>query len=161
MAKRIQNKDMSMIERNSRVTLYYRLGLTDDQILEDNFDDEPMTILLGTDEMAEGLELALIGLSEGDEQTIDIGADLAFGYVDETLFRSLPRADFDPEIELERGLIIEFANDDGDTLPGTIVDFDAAQVEVDLNHPLAGQTVRYSVKIVEVDNDTDQPKTLH
>jgi FKBP-type peptidyl-prolyl cis-trans isomerase SlpA len=111
--------------------------------------------------MAEGLELALIGLSEGDEQTIDIGPDLAFGYVDDTLFRSLPRSEFDPEMELEPGLIIEFANEDGDTLPGTIQSFDEMEVRVDLNHPLAGQTVRYSVKIVAVDSDTVETKTLH
>jgi FKBP-type peptidyl-prolyl cis-trans isomerase SlpA len=152
---------MTTIERGSRVTLFYRLGLTDDQILEDNFDDEPMTVMLGQGEMAEGLELALIGLSEGDEQTIDIGPDLAFGYVDETLFRAFPRSDFDIGLELEVGLIIEFANEDGDSLPGTIVDFDDTEVHVDLNHPLAGQTVRYSVKIVAVDNDTVEPKTLH
>jgi FKBP-type peptidyl-prolyl cis-trans isomerase SlpA len=152
---------MSMIERTSRVTLYYRLGLTDDDILEDNFDDEPMTVILGRGEMAEGLELALIGLSSGDEQTIDIGPDLAFGFVDETLFRSLLRVEFDPEIELEPGLIIEFANEDGDTLPGTILDFDEDEVRIDLNHPLAGQTVRYSVKIVAVDNDPVEPKTIH
>lgn len=152
---------MSMIERTSRVTLYYRLGLTDDDILEDNFDDEPMTVILGRGEMAEGLELALIGLSSGDEQTIDIGPDLAFGFVDETLFRSLQRAEFGPEIELEPGLIIEFANEDGDTLPGTILDFNEDEVRIDLNHPLAGQTVRYSVKIVAVDNDPVEPKTLH
>jgi FKBP-type peptidyl-prolyl cis-trans isomerase SlpA len=152
---------MSMIERNSRVTLYYSIGLTDDQLLEDNFGDEPMTVTLGRGEMAEGLELALIGLSAGDEQTIDIGPDLAFGFIDETLFRALPRAEFDPELELEPGLIIEFANEDGDTLPGTITSFDDNQVQVDLNHPLAGQTVRYSVKIVAVDNEATEPKTLH
>ena len=152
---------MSIIERNSRVTLFYRLGLTDDQLLEENFDDEPMTVTLGKGEMAEGLELALIGLIEGDEQTIDIGPDLAFGFVDETLFRALPRAEFDPQLELEPGMIIEFANEDGNTLPGTIISFDDDQVQVDLNHPLAGQTVRYSVKIVAVDNDTTEPKTLH
>jgi FKBP-type peptidyl-prolyl cis-trans isomerase SlpA len=152
---------MSMIERNTRVTLYYRLGLTDDQLLEENFDAEPMTITLGKGEMAEGLELALVGLDEGDEQTIDIGPDLAFGFVDDTLFRALPRAEFDPQLELEPGLIIEFANEDGDTLPGTIVSFDEFQVQVDLNHPLAGQTVRYSVKIVAVYNDTTEPRTLH
>ena len=152
---------MSMIERTSRVTLYYRIGLTDDQILEDNFDDEPMTVTLGRGEMAEGLELALIGLSTGDEQSIDIGPDLAFGFVDETLFRSLPRVEFDPELELEPGLIIEFANEDGDTLPGTILDFNEDEVRVDLNHPLAGQTVRYSVKIVAIDNDLVEPKTIH
>ena len=152
---------MSMIERNSRVTFHYCLRLSDDQLLEDNFDDEPMTVTLGKGEMAEGLELALIGLNEGDEQTIDIGPDLAFGFVDETLFRALARAEFDPQLELEPGLIIEFANEDGNTLPGTIISFDDARVQIDLNHPLAGQTVRYSVKIVAVDNDTTEPKTLH
>ena len=151
---------MSQIERNSRVTLHYRLGLTDDSVLEDNFDDDPMTVELGRGEMAEGLELALLGLREGEEQTIDIGPDLAFGYVDETLFRAIPRAEFDPELELEPGLIIEFATEDGETLPGTILEFDENEVKVDLNHPLAGQTVRYSVRIVSVDNNTE-PKTLH
>lgn len=143
---------MSLIERNSRVTLHYRLGSTDDQVLEDNFDEEPMTVDLGRGAMAEGLELALIGLRPGDEQTIDIGPDLAFGHVDETLFRALPRAEFDSSFELEPGLIIEFATEAGDTLPGTIVDFDDKVVHIDLNHPLAGQTVRYSVLIVAVEN---------
>jgi FKBP-type peptidyl-prolyl cis-trans isomerase SlpA len=111
--------------------------------------------------MAEGLELALIGLQEGDEQTIDIGPDLAFGYVDETLFRALPRAEFDSDLELEPGLIIEFATEDGETLPGTILQFNEDEVRIDLNHPLAGQTVRYSVKIVAVDDAPEEPKTLH
>ncbi len=147
---------MSQIQRNSLVTLHYRLGLPNGDVLEDNFDDEPMTVQLGQGEMAEGLELALIGLREGQEDTVDIGPELAFGYVDETLFRSIPRLEFDPDIELEPGLIIEFSTDAGDLLPGTILDFDEQQVRVDLNHPLAGQTVRYSVRIVSVDGNCEQ-----
>ena len=130
-------------------------------MLEENFDDEPMTVSLGCGEMAEGLELALIGLKVGDEQTIDIGPDLAFGFVDETLFRSIARIEFDPDIDLEHGLIIEFATEDGDTLPGTIVDLNDDEVRIDLNHPLAGQTVRYSVKIVAIDNRPTESETLH
>ncbi len=152
---------MSQIERHSRVTLHYRLGLTDGQVLEDNFDDDPMTVQLGRGEMAEGLELALLGLREGEEQTIDIGPDLAFGFVDETLFRRIAREEFDPAFELERGLIIEFATEDGQTLPGTVIDFDEQIVHIDLNHPLAGQTVRYSVKILEVETDEEDSSTLH
>ncbi len=151
---------MSQIERNSLVTIYYRLGLTNGDVLEDNFDDEPMAVQLGCGEMAEGLELALIGLREGQEETIDIGPDLAFGYIDETLFRSVPRIEFDPDIELEPGLIIEFATEEGETLPGTILDFNDDEVRVDLNHPLAGQTVRYTVKIVSI-NDDESPRTVH
>ena len=152
---------MSLIERNSRVTLHYRLGLTDGQVLEDNFDDDPMTVQLGRGEMAEGLELALLGLKTGEEQTIDIGPDLAFGYVDETLFRRIARSEFDSSFELERGLIIEFETEDGQTLPGTVIDFDEQLVHIDLNHPLAGQTVRYSVKILEVETDDPESSTLH
>jgi FKBP-type peptidyl-prolyl cis-trans isomerase SlpA len=152
---------MSQIERNSLVTIFYRLGLTNGDVLEDNFDDEPMTVQLGRGEMAEGLELALIGLREGQEETIDIGPDLAFGYVEETLFRSIPRVEFDPELELEPGLIIEFATEEGETLPGTILDFNDDEVRVDLNHPLAGQTVRYSVKIVSIGDDDQPAQTIH
>ena len=152
---------MSQIERNSRVTLHYRLGLTDGHVLEDNFDDEPMTVQLGRGEMAEGLELSLLGLREGDEQTIDIGPDLAFGYPDETLLRVIARAEFDSDLELEKGLIIEFATESGQTLPGTIIEFDEHLVHVDLNHPLAGQTVRYSVKILSVENQDPDSSILH
>ena len=144
---------MSQINRSSLVTLHYRLGLTDDTVLEDNFDDDPMTIQLGQNEMAEGLELALIGLRPGAEQTIDIGPELAFGFIDETMFHALPRSEFDPDLELEEGLIIEFSTPDGNTLPGTIIAFDDNQVRFDLNHPLAGRTVRYSVKIIDVVNE--------
>ena len=149
---------MNQIERNSLVTLHYRLALTDDHIVEDIFDEEPIIVQLGQGEMAEGLELALIGLKPGDEQTIDIDPDLAFGYVDETLFQAIPRHEFDPLVELAPGLIKEFTTDDDETLPGTIVQFDENEVTVDLNHPLAGQTVRYSVKIVDVENIVE---TLH
>ena len=151
---------MTQIARNSLVTLYYRLGLPNGDVLEENFDDEPMTVQLGQGEMAEGLELALIGLREGQEDTVDIMPELAFGQIDETLFRSIPRVEFDPEIELEPGLIIEFATDSGETLPGTIVEISDDEVRVDLNHPLAGQTVRYSVRIVSIDNGDDE-QILH
>jgi len=143
---------VSQININSRVTLHYRLGLTDDTVLEDSFDDEPMTVQLGNGEMAEGLELALLGLRAGDEQTIDIGPDMAFGHIDETMFRAMPRAEFDPDLELQEGLIIEFTTPEGNSLPGTILAFDDNEVRIDLNHPLAGQTVRYTVKILEVVN---------
>jgi len=151
---------MCEINHSSLVTLHYRLGLTDDTILEDTFNDDPMTVRLGSGEIAKGLELALLGLRPGDEQTIDIGPELAFGFPDETYFRSFPRAEFDSDIDLQEGLIIEFSTPGGDTLPGTILEFNDQEVRADLNHPLAGQTIRYSVKIIDVVN-VDEDKQLN
>lgn len=142
---------MKKITPNSIVTLHHQLGFTDDSLLEDTFDSDPMTFRMGTGELAEGLELSLIELKEGDEQTIDIGPDLAFGYPDESMIQQLNRDEFAEDFELETGLIIEFSTPSGETLPGTILEFDDKSVKVDFNHPLAGHTVRYRVKIIEVE----------
>ena len=143
---------MSKITRTSLVTLHHQLGFTDGTILEDTFDEEPLSYRLGSGEIADGLELGLLGLEEGDEQTLDIGPDLAFGFPDDNLVQSLERSEFDPQKPLQQGLIIEFSTPSGETLPGTILEFDDNTVKVDFNHPLAGHTVRYTVRVVKVDN---------
>ena len=139
------------ITPNSRVTLHHQLGLTNGTVLEDSFDAEPMCIQLGRGELAEGLELALIDLEEGDEQTIDIGPDLAFGYPDAEAIHELPRSEFRDDAPLEPGVIMEFSMPNGETLPGTILEADDERVRIDFNHPLAGETVRYRVKILKVE----------
>jgi len=147
---------MSKIERNSIVTLHHQLGYTDGYLLEDSFESEPMTFRLGCGELAEGLELALLGLEVGDDQTLDITPDLAFGYPDDNLVKDLPRSDFADDFDPQEGLIVEFSTPDGQTLPGTIVDVDQQRVQVDFNHPLAGHTARYRVHIVEVENPPEE-----
>lgn len=152
---------MNKILRNSVVTLHHKIGFTDGTILEDTFDAEPLTYRLGRGEIADGLELGLLGLQEGDEQTLDIGPDLAFGFPDENLVQSLERSEFDPEKHLDVGLIIEFSTPSGETLPGTILEFDESKVKVDFNHPLAGHTVRYSVRIVDIDNTGCEQESIN
>ena len=138
------------VSNHSIVTLHHRLGLPDGTVLEDTFDGEPLTYYLGTGELEQGLELALIGLEEGDQQTLDIIPDLAFGFPLDDMQHTLSRNEFNPDYELEPGLIIEFITPSGDTLPGTILEVTEESVKVDFNHPLAGQVVRYEVKIIQV-----------
>ena len=152
---------MNKIKRNSIVTLYHRIGYTDGSVLEDTFGDEPLTVQLGSGELASGLELGILGLQEGDQQTLDIAPEVAFGFRDDGLVHRLDRQDFDPDKPLEKGLIIEFSTPAGETLPGTIIDFDDNTVTVDFNHPLAGHTVRYTVEIVAVDNLSDSEDRLN
>lgn len=141
---------MKKITPNSIVTLHHQLGFTDGSLLEDTFDQEPLTFRLGSGELAEGLELSLMDLSEGEEQTLDIGPDLAFGFPDDAMIHTLQRDEFADDFVLEAGLIIEFSTPSGETLPGTIIEFDEQNVKVDFNHPLAGHVARYRVKILEI-----------
>jgi len=152
---------MTKIQRNSIVTLHHQIGFTDGTVLEDTFNDEPLTYRLGEGELAEGLELSLLGLEEGEEQTLDIGPDLGFGYTDENLVQTLARNEFNADYPLEEGLIIEFSTPTGETLPGTLIEIGDDKVKVDFNHPLAGHTARYRVKIIEVDNPEPLEETIN
>ena len=68
------------------------------------------------------------------------------------LAHSIKRSEFAADCELHPGLILEFSMPNGESLPGTILEFDDQMVKVDFNHPLAGQTVRFTVKIIKVEN---------
>ena len=141
---------MSKIKSDSIVTLHHQIGYTDGSILEDTFDSEPMQIEMGSGDLAQGLEMALLDLEAGDEQTLDIPPDLAFGFTDPENIHQIDRGEFNSELKLFKGLIIEFSLPSGEAVPGTILEFDDKSVKVDFNHPLAGHTVRYRVKIIAV-----------
>ena len=112
----------------------------------------PVTVDVVSKPAVQRAELALLDLQEGDEQTLDIGPDLAFGHADENSVHSIKRSEFAADCELHPGLILEFSMPNGESLPGTILEFDDQMVKVDFNHPLAGQTVRFTVKIIKVEN---------
>ena len=92
---------------------------------------------------------------------MDISPDLSFGYPDEEAIHTLDRSEFNPDMPLQEGLILEFSTPAGDTLPGTILEFDDESVKVDFNHPLAGQTVRYTVRIVDIENPDEETELLN
>ena len=134
----------------STVTLHLSLTMKDGTVAESTFDDEPLTLTMGDGSLAEGLELGLYGLRPGDTQRLELYPEQAFGLRDPGKVHQLPRADFAAEIALEPGLVIGFNTPGGEELSGTIIAFDDATVEVDFNHPLAGQVVIFDVEIIAV-----------
>jgi FKBP-type peptidyl-prolyl cis-trans isomerase SlpA len=134
----------------STVTLHLSLTLEDGTVAESTFEDEPLTLTMGDGSLAEGLELGLYGLRPGDTQRLELYPEQAFGLRDPGKVHQLPRADFDAEMVLEPGLVIGFNTPGGEELSGTILAFDDATVEVDFNHPLAGQVVIFDVEVIAV-----------
>ena len=69
----------------------------------------------------------------------------------------MQRADFPPDMELQRGVIISFALPDGEEYPGMITEVGEQQVTVDFNHPLAGHEITFDVEILEVSGGDETP----
>ena len=140
------------INMQSEVVLHYRISLTNGTEIESSFGDDPVSITMGQGQLTEGMELALFGLAEGDTQTLTLTPEQGFGYRDESNIHLMKRADFPPDLPPETGLAFWFEAPGGSDVPGTVLSVKDDEVEVDFNHPLAGQVLVFEVEILDINN---------
>lgn len=140
---------------DSFLTLHYRLSLADgggDVI--STFGGKPATFQLGHGQLAEPLERLLHGLPDGAHAVFDVAPDQAWGARNPDLVQRLSRATFDanadPDTRYEPGDMVDFSHPDGARFAGVLKAIDDESVLVDFNHPLAGQSVRFEVRILGV-----------
>ena len=113
----------------SRVTLHLSLTLEEGTVAESTFGGEPLCFTMGDGTLVRGLELGLYGLVPGDVQRLELYPQQAYGLRDPANIHVIPRADFDPAITLEPGVIVGFETADGDELAGAILSLDEESVE--------------------------------
>lgn len=146
------SEDKKIIGPDSKVTMHFSLSLEDGTLVDSTFGtDEPLTFTMGDGTLIAGLEYAVVGLSVGDQQSINIGPDTGFGYRDESAIQTMKRANFDKDLELKPGVVIEFDSPSGIQVPGTVLEVSEDTVKVDFSHPLAGRTVLFNVEILDVE----------
>ncbi len=144
-----EEKNM-VIAHDSTVTLHYRLLLEDGTVVDETFDEAPLSFTVGDGTLIQGLEEVLLGLTAGSRHTFVLGADQAFGWPDAENVHTLPRGDFGPEGPPEPGSVMSFSTPGGEEIAGTVLSLDGESVQVDFNHPLAGHTLTFEVEIVAV-----------
>ena len=138
------------------VTIDYTL--TDDagDELDSSRGGEPLTYLHGAGNIIPGLERALTGRSAGDELSVTIPPEDAYGLPDEDLVQSLPRSNF-PAGDITIGSQFRADGPEGPQVV-TVVAVDDASVTIDANHPLAGMTLEFAVTIRDVRAATDEER---
>lgn len=145
------SSEQKVIGQDSTVTMHFSLALEDGTLVDSTFDtSEPLTFTMGDGTLIAGLEHAVIGLSVGDKQSLNIGPDAGFGYRDESAIQEMKRADFPNDIELDPGVVIEFESPAGVQVPGTVLEVGDETVKVDFSHPLAGRSVIFNVEILDI-----------
>jgi FKBP-type peptidyl-prolyl cis-trans isomerase SlyD len=146
-----------VIQPNTHVTLDYELYGEDGELLDGSEGDEPHPIryVHGYGMLVPGLESALAGLCEGDVREIIVPADSGYGEYDETLLVEVPKDEL-PDSRIEVGDEIVAESPDGEELVMNVVGLRDDCVVADANHPLAGRTLRYTVKIREIRPATDE-----
>jgi FKBP-type peptidyl-prolyl cis-trans isomerase SlpA len=138
----------------TKVTLHFALMLEDGSVIDSNFEREPATFAVGDGNLLPGFESALIGLVDDDEKDFIITPENAFGQHNPQNVQLVERGNFD-EKELEIGAMFSFQNGDGE-LPGVVVELQDEHIMIDFNHPLAGKSIVFKVKIITI-----SPQSVH
>ena len=128
--------------------LVYRLCLPDGMLIEEATADDPLCFDMGDGGLAGGLEDRLIGLEVGREYRFTLLPGDWCPQPDAASVHWVPRASFPAGVEPEPGRVIEFGLPDGAAAPGRVLAVNGEHVQVDFNHPLAGLTLLWTVRVL-------------
>jgi FKBP-type peptidyl-prolyl cis-trans isomerase SlyD len=138
-----------MILKNKVVALEYTLKDDSGKLIDSSNEGEPLQYIHGTGDMLPGLEKALDGKNSGDNIRVTLPPADAYGQCDEDLILKVERSQFEHPDQLELGTRIHLLTPEG-SYDAAIEAIDGDEVTLDANHPLAGVTLEFDVKILDV-----------
>lgn len=145
------------ISDNQVVSIHYELRNVDNgEILDTNLQGAPLSFIVGKGQIIPGLEEKIKELKAGESAEIKVAAADAYGVYDENAVQTLPKEQF-AGLELQIGMTLYGQGEHGETVQVLVKDFNDETVEIDFNHPLAGQDLLFAITITDVrDATTDE-----
>ena len=138
------------IGSNSLVTLHYRIATTDNIEMVSTFAATPATLQLGNGELAPTLEACLDGLEVGEQKTFMLLPEQAFGVHNPQMVSRVPRDALPPKSDPKLFEPLSLPAEDQTTYSALVLEMDEESVLLDFNHPLAGKSIQFEVKVIGV-----------
>jgi FKBP-type peptidyl-prolyl cis-trans isomerase SlpA len=143
-----------MITEGSFLTLHYRLSSLQGESIVSTFEENPATLQIGLGQLAPFLEQCLIGLAEGAHRTFDLSPEQAFGPRNPDLLQRVSLATLRENSNVDEdyavGDLVDFAAPGGGRFAGVLREMGEHDALFDFNLPLAGQHVKFEVRIIGV-----------
>jgi FKBP-type peptidyl-prolyl cis-trans isomerase 2 len=146
--KKIRLGGKSLIKKNAKVSIHYTLKVDGKPIISTE-GESPLTYTHGGKQVIPGLEDELEGLKEGDKKVFSVPPEKAFGQPDPNSVRTVSKNIFDDPDQLTVDKRVE-VQAGGKKIPAIVVNVGREEVTLDLNHPLAGKTLDFSVEVVGI-----------
>ena len=133
----------------SKVKIHYRGTLETGEEFDSNLDGEPLEFKVGEGQVIDGFEKGVLGMEAGQEKTFTVPPEQAYGVHDAELLMTTPKSALPPD-GLFEGIGVRIRLQDGRTAEGFVTKIDGDSVTLDFNHPLAGKSLTFAIKVVDV-----------
>jgi FKBP-type peptidyl-prolyl cis-trans isomerase 2 len=139
------------VKKGDRVKLEYEGSFEDGTVFETSEKDgKPLEFVVGSKQVIKGIEDAVLGMDAGQEKAVRIQPADAYGERSPDAVRKAPLKPEQKNSALKPGMSFLVNMPDGVELPVRIIDMDSETITIDLNHPLAGKTLDFRLKVIEV-----------
>ena len=141
---------MTTPNNGDTVTIDYVLKRGDGQEVGNTAQAGPQEIELGSGQIFPQIEEALNDMSVGDEKSVSIDCDNAFGPRREELVIDIPRENLPPEPAPQPGMAMQAQSPDGQPMTLYIMEVSDQSVKADGNHPLAGEDITFDITLRDI-----------
>ena len=141
---------MSEVKTGDTVQVHYTGKLDTGEQFDSSRERDPLQFTLGNGELIPGFENAVIGMKVGDEKTVRIPSNDAYGPYMEEMKMVIDRTKIPEDLELKVGLNLTLQGTDERKLNVKIVDVTEDTVTMDANHPLAGQDLLFDIELMKI-----------
>ena len=145
-----------LIEANKVVSFHYEMKEFEGDVLESSDGSDPLLYLHGHKGMLVGIEEAMEGRQAGDQFSIDLEPEKAYGIrQDDNSIHRVPIKHLQHKGKLKPGMVVQVNTKDG-LRDVSVVKVGKFNVDVDANHPLAGKKLTFDITIVDVRDATSE-----
>ncbi len=144
-----KNNDNKVVKDGSEVSLQYSLSGEDGKLIESNKGKEPLKYTHGQQQIIPGLEKGLAGMKVGDEKRVKVKPEDAYGPVNKEAFQEFPKEKIPPD-GLKVGAVLTARGPQGQVVPVRVHEIKEKTVVLDMNHPMAGKTLVFDVKVLDI-----------
>lgn len=137
------------VHDGSKVTFDYTLT-SNGNIIDSTKGRTPLEIVQGKGEILPGLAKQLEGMTVGEEKTVVLPPDQAYGQVNPKAMQEVSKQSLPANTSFQVGMYLPLKSPDGRVFPVRVVEVKKDSVVIDFNHPLAGKTLSFQVKIVSI-----------
>jgi FKBP-type peptidyl-prolyl cis-trans isomerase SlyD len=144
-----EKAEEKVVRDGTVVSLQYSLSGEDGKLIESNKGKDPLKYTHGSKQIVPGLEKELAGMKVGGEKRVKVKPQDGYGAVDSKAFQEVPKEQI-PADGLKVGAILAAKGPQGQEIPVRIHQIKEKTVVLDLNHPMAGKTLLFDVKILDI-----------
>ncbi len=144
-----KGEERMTITSGKTISIEYTLTLDNKEVVDSNVGGEPLTYVQGSGQIIPGLETAMEGLKVGDTKEVTVDPEEGYGPVIQEAIVEVQKDQL-PEGAQQVDAQVQAEGPDGQILHGQVTELKDDKAVVDFNHPLAGKTLIFDVKILDI-----------